>query len=128
MFLTTRRVLAGLLSALLCLLIAVPAGLAIAPSQLGSLQPDDLVLDDADVFSRASRSELEARLRNFSDERVDARLITVRRLDYGYSLDAFGNERSLTGPTPVAISLLMSIETQNKRAAWSRILLERPAP
>ena len=118
MFLTTRRVLAGLLSALLCLLIAVPAGLAIAPSQLGSLQPDDLVLDDADVFSRASRSELEARLRNFSDERVDARLITVRRLDYGYSLDAFGNELianwSKSSGNPL---LLMLIETQNKRAA-----------
>ena len=34
------------------------------------------MIDDADVFSRASRGELEAKLRSFEDQRVDARLIT----------------------------------------------------
>ena len=53
-----------------------------SPAALGESLPDALI-DDADVFSRASRGELETKLRSFEDQRVDARLITLRRLDYG---------------------------------------------
>ena len=104
--------------ALLVLGLAAPAAIAISPAELGSFRPDERVLDDADVFSRASRSELDARLNALKDDRVDARVVTVRRLDYGYSLDAFGEQLlenwSIPGQEPL---LLLLLETQNKRAA-----------
>ena len=118
MFLSHRRLLTSLLGAALCLFLAVPASFAISPSALGSTLPDAVVIDEAEVFSRASRAELEAKLKSFSDDRVDARLITVRRLDYGFSLSAFGDELLETWNSPSGNPLLlMLIETQNKRAA-----------
>ncbi|BEV36261.1 TPM domain-containing protein [Synechococcus sp. M16CYN] len=96
----------------------VPVGLAISPSELGASPPEALVLDEANVFSRASRNEVEAKLRSLEDQRVKARLLTLRRLDYGYSLKSFGEELlaswSESSETPL---LLILIETQNKRAA-----------
>ena len=104
--------------ALLALVVAVPAAIAIAPTELGAGRPTERVIDDADVFSRASRSELESRLEALTEDRVDAHVITVRRLDYGYSLDAFGDQLvenwSSSGQEPL---LLLLLETQNKRAA-----------
>lgn len=118
MLLSHRRLLTSLLGAALCLFLAVPASFAISPSALGSTLPDAVVIDEAEVFSRASRGELEAKLKSFSDDRVDARLITVRRLDYGFSLSAFGDELLGTWNSPSGNPLLlMLIETQNKRAA-----------
>lgn len=118
MLLSHRRLLTSLLGAALCLFLAVPASFAISPSALGSTLPDAVVIDEAEVFSRASRGELEAKLKSFSDDRVDARLITVRRLDYGFSLSAFGEELLETWNSPSGNPLLlMLIETQNKRAA-----------
>lgn len=118
MLLSHRRLLTSLLGAALCLFLAVPASFAISPSALGSTLPDAVVIDEAEVFSRASRAELEAKLKSFSDDRVDARLITVRRLDYGFSLSAFGEELLETWNSPSGNPLLlMLIETQNKRAA-----------
>ena len=118
MLLSHRRLLTSLLGAALCLFLAVPACFAISPSALGSTLPDAVVIDEAEVFSRASRAELEAKLKSFSDDRVDARLITVRRLDYGFSLSAFGEELLETWNSPSGNPLLlMLIETQNKRAA-----------
>ena len=76
------------------------------------------MIDDADVLSRASRGELEAKLRSFDDQRVDARLITLRRLDYGISLNSFGEELLETWSSPSGNPLLlMLIETSNKRSA-----------
>ena len=118
MLLSHRRLLTSLLGAALCLFLAVPASFAISPSALGSTLPDAVVIDEAEVFSRASRGELEAKLKSFSDDRVDARLITVRRLDYGFSLSTFGEELLETWNSPSGNPLLlMLIETQNKRAA-----------
>jgi len=113
------RRLAGVMAiALLVLGIAVPTAMAISPAELGSIRPSERVLDDADVFSRASRSELDSRLETLTDDRVDARVITVRRLDYGYSLDGFGEQLlenwSGSGQEPL---LLLLLEIQNKRAA-----------
>ena len=76
------------------------------------------MIDDADVFSRASRGELEAKLRSFEDQRVDARLITLRRLDYGITLNSFGEELLETWSSPSGNPLLlMLIEASNKRSA-----------
>ena len=92
--------------------------MAIAPSALGETLPETLVIDEADVLSRASRGELESKLRNFDDQRVEARLITLRRLDYGISLTSFGEQLLETWSSPTGNPLLlMLIETQNKRPA-----------
>ena len=118
MFLPNRRLIAGILTWGLCMLLVIPAAAAISPSQLGEKAPDALVIDAADVLSRSSKAELEARLQSFGEERVDARLITLRRLDYGLSLEAFGNELisswSNRGQAPL---LLLMIETKSKSAA-----------
>ena len=118
MSLSARRLLVSLLSFGICLLLLAPASLAIAPAALGGSLPETLVIDEADVLSRASRGELEAKLRSFDDQRVDARLITLRRLDYGISLNNFGEEllESWSSPTGNPL-LLMLIETQNKKSA-----------
>ena len=118
MLLFSRRFVAALLAISLSLCVCVPAGLAISPSELGALPPDELILDEANVFSRASRNELESKLKGLEDQRVEARLITLRRLDYGYSLKSFGEElmSSWSGKGDVPL-LLILIETQNKRAA-----------
>ena len=101
-----------------CLLLWAPASLAVAPEALGATLPETLVIDEADVLSRASRGELEAKLRSFEDQRVEARLITLRRLDYGISLNSFGEELLETWSSPTGNPLLlMLIETQNKRSA-----------
>ena len=104
--------------ALLLLVVAAPAAIAVSPAELGSTLPDERVLDNADVLSRASRSELEARLDGLSEDRVDARVITLRRLDYGLSLDSFGEQliENWSGSSQEPLLLLL-LETQNKRAA-----------
>ena len=109
-----RRFVAALLAISLCLFVCVPAGLAISPSELGASPPEELILDDADVFSRASRNELDSKLKGLEDQRVNARLITLRRLDYGYSLKSFGEElmASWSGKSEIPL-LLILIETQN---------------
>ena len=115
---SARRLLASLLSFGVCLLLWAPASLAVAPEALGATLPETLVIDEADVLSRASRGELESKLRSFEDQRVDARLITLRRLDYGISLNSFGEELLETWNSPTGNPLLlMLIETQNKRSA-----------
>ena len=54
-----RRLVSALIGLCLLMAVAVPRqALAIAPSALGTDLPDERVLDEADVFSRASRSEL----------------------------------------------------------------------
>ena len=114
-----RRLLGGVLSLLIALVFLVPTALAIAPTDLPSQPPDAHLLDDADVFSRASTSELENRLQQVGDGRIDARLVTVRRLDYGFSLRSFGDAllEQWSSADNNAPMLLLLIETQNKRAA-----------
>ena len=70
----------------------VPTADALAPTDFPAERPAMQVLDDADVLSRSSRSELDQRLEAFGGNRVDARLVTLRRLDYGFSLNRFGEE------------------------------------
>ena len=117
---SSLRRLANVVAAIgLFVVLACPlAAHAISPVDLGASRPDERVLDDAEVFSRASRSELNARLQDLAADRVDARVVTLRRLDYGLNLDTFGDELlaqwSSEGSEPL---LLLLIETQNKRAS-----------
>ena len=81
-----------LIAASLCFFLAVPAGLALSPQDLPAQPPDKAVLDSADVLSRAGKNEIETRLNQLESSKVDARVITVRKLDYGLNLTGFGEE------------------------------------
>ena len=76
-----KQIVTALSGLALALILMVPAAMAVAPAAFSTERPVDHVIDDADVFSRASRGELEAKWRSFEDQRVDARLITLRRGD-----------------------------------------------
>jgi uncharacterized protein len=110
-----------LLSALLVLsALAVPGsawatGAAELPTQL----PASHVLDDADLLSRSASAELDRRLQEFGADHIDARLITLRRLDYGLSLDALGDQllQRWAPQEQDRGQLLLLIESQNNSAA-----------
>ncbi len=88
-----RRYLLGLLLSL-ALVIAGPClpALAVASTDLPPQRPASHVLDSAGVLSRAGAAEIESQLAGFATERVDARLITVSRLDYGLDLQGLGDQ------------------------------------
>ena len=110
-----------LISASLCFFLAVPAGFALSPQDLPAQPPDKAVLDSADVLSRAGKNEIETRLNQLESSKVDARVITVRKLDYGLSLTGFGEELverwSNNDNTSERPLILFLEETQNKQAA-----------
>ncbi|MFM9086842.1 MAG: photosystem II repair protein Psb32 [Cyanobium sp.] len=75
----------------MCLAIVAPAqavGVADFPPQA----PSAHVLDNAHVLSRAGSQEIERVLQTFEEEHVDARVITVSKLDYDLSLNTLGEE------------------------------------
>ena len=110
-----------LIAASLCFFLAVPAGFALSPQDLPAQPPDEAVLDSADVLSRAGKNEIETRLNQLESSKVDARVITVRKLDYGLSLTGFGEELverwSNNDNTSERPLILFLEETQNKQAA-----------
>ena len=110
-----------LIAASLCFFLAVPAGFALSPQDLPAQPPDKAVLDSADVLSRAGKNEIETRLNQLESSKVDARVITVRKLDYGLSLTGFGEELverwSNNDNTSERPLILFLEETQNKQAA-----------
>ena len=115
------RLWAALLSAVLLIAgLAIPAaawasGLAEFPVEL----PASHVLDQADLLSRSADTELDRRLQDFGGDHIDARLITLRRLDYGLSLDALGEQLLQRWSAQQGDSglLLLLIESQNNSAA-----------
>ena len=110
-----------LIAASLCFFLAVPAGFALSPQDLPAQPPDKAVLDSADVLSRAGKNEIETRLNQLESSKVDARVITLRKLDYGLSLTGFGEELverwSNNDNTSERPFILFLEETQNKQAA-----------
>jgi len=100
-------------------LIAPSAALATGVADFPAQSPSSHVLDSAELLSRAASGDVNQRLEQFSDLGVDARLVTLRRLDYGLSLDTLGEdllqqwheESSREG------MLLLLIEAQNNSAA-----------
>ena len=114
-----RSLLAGVLATCLSLLLLVPAASAVAPIDFPASAPDESVTDSAEVLSRASRADISARLAQLDAEKVDARLVTLRRLDYGLTLKQFGDqllERWTSEPNELPLVLFL-IEAQNKQAA-----------
>jgi uncharacterized protein len=121
MMLSPFKSLQLLIAASLCFFLAVPAGFALSPQDLPAQPPDKAVLDSADVLSRAGKNEIETRLNQLESSKVDARVITVRKLDYGLSLTGFGEELverwTSNGNTSERPLILFLEETQNKQAA-----------
>ena len=113
-----RSHLAGLLATCLTLLLLVPASFAVAPVDFSPTAPADRVIDSAEVLSRASRADITTRLEQLDAQRIDARLVTLRRLDYGLTLNQFGEqlmERWSDDQRDLPMLLLL-IEAQNKQA------------
>jgi uncharacterized protein len=121
MMLSLSKFLQLLVTTSICLFLIVPTGFALAPQDLPAAPPDEAVLDTAEVLSRAGRNEIESRLKQLEPLRVDAKIITLRRLDYGLSLTGFGEDLvkrwsgdGMANPPPL---ILFLEETQNKQAA-----------
>ena len=117
---TLRGLMAGVLSAMLLAglcwpLEALATGVPDFPAQL----PSSAVIDTADLLSRAASNDLEKRLQSLNEDHVDARLLTLRRLDYGLSLESLGQQLiERWGATdPDSNLLLLLIESQNNSAA-----------
>ena len=110
-------------------LIAPPAALATGLADFPAQRPSSHVLDSADVLSRAASGDVNQRLEQFSELGVDARLVTLRRLDYGISLETLGEELLQQWQDEASRDglLLLLIEGQNNSAAVvaSTALLEQ---
>ena len=103
---------------LLGTLAAAPRAWATGVADFPVQAPSAHVVDSADLLSRAASTELDRRLETFGGSDLDARLVTLRRLDYGLSLDALGQgllER--WAPTQQSNQLILLIESQNNSAA-----------
>ena len=104
---------------LLLPLALAPEALATGAQDFPATAPASRVVDEADLLSRAASTDLERRLESLTADHVDARLVTLRRLDYGLSLDALGQQllerwQAAAGEQP---QLLLLIESQNNSAA-----------
>ena len=118
-----RHLLRSQLLSLICavmvvasLWVATPAW-ATGAAEFPSQTPIAHVLDSADLLSRAASTELERRLETFDDGQVQARLVTLRRLDYGLSLESLGQTLLQRWGADGAPELLLLIESQNNSAA-----------
>ena len=119
-----RQAACWCLAVLLSLATCCAPALALSAKYFPITAPSTHVIDQADVLSRSSRSELETRLDQLSQQRVDARLITVNRLDYDLSLDALGaqlidrwqGQAEADGTSPLPLLLLL-IDSQTKSSA-----------
>lgn len=100
-------------------LIAPSAALATGLADFPVQRPSSHVLDSADVLSRAASGDVNQRLEQFSELGVDARLVTLRRLDYGISLETLGEELLQQWQDEASRDglLLLLIEAQNNSAA-----------
>ncbi len=97
---------------------ADPALAASATSYPETL-PVQRLIDPAGVFSRAAAADVGKALDELSADHVDARLLTVERLDYGVSLQQLG-QQLLERWTPQASDgnlLLFLIDAQTNAAA-----------
>jgi uncharacterized protein len=113
--------LLALLGALLLPLLPVSPALAMGVRDIPPPGQNQHVIDRADLFSRSTLSELEKRLSDLEADHVEARLVTVPRLDYGEDLESLGQQllngwAAGAGPLP-ASQLLLLIDAQTNMAA-----------
>lgn len=94
----------------LLLALALPA-YAVGVEDYPLLPSTEKVSDGADVLSRAAIAELQRRLEVFGDARVDARVITLRRLDYDLTLQELADQLLERWQSDDNEQLLVLIET-----------------
>lgn len=94
----------------LLLALALPA-YAVGVEDYPLLPSTEKVSDGADVLSRAAIAELQKRLEVFGDARVDARVITLRRLDYDLTLQELADQLLERWQSEANAELLVLIET-----------------
>ena len=116
-----RQQLSALLLASVLLLGSMglaPAAWATGVADFTDQAPATHVIDTADLISRAANTELDRRLESFGGSELEARLVTLRRLDYGLSLDGLGQGLLQRWSAPNGPQqLLLLIESQNNSAA-----------
>jgi uncharacterized protein len=100
----------------LLLALALPA-YAVGVEDYPLFPSTEKVSDGADVLSRAAIAELQRRLEVFSDARVDARIITLRRLDYGLRLQELADQLLERWQSEDNAELLVLIETGTNSAS-----------
>ncbi len=132
-----RRLLTGLtlsMALLLALCLAGAPAQALSANDFPASPPSSHLIDAGDVFSRASRAEVENQLEALGAERVDARLVTLNRLDYGLTLDQLGQQlldrwAASSADGVDANQLLLLIDTKTKAAAvLASLQLQRQLP
>ena len=113
-----RRWLEACLLVVLLLLPVAPA-LAVSATTFSDTIPQERVLDQAAVLSRAASADVARQLETLTAERVDAHLITLKQLDYGLTLNQLGEDllqrwQQSSGSTD---QLLFLIDAQTNTAA-----------
>jgi uncharacterized protein len=91
-----RRWLQACLLTVLLLMPMAPA-MAVSATAFSDTIPQERVLDQADVLSRAASADVARQLEILTTERVDAHLITLKQLDYGLTLNQLVASPSLSG-------------------------------
>jgi len=125
----------GFLLLVAVVLVALPfePAHALSAADLPLDPPPAHVLDQADVLSRASRSELSKSLASFDEFGVEASWISVPRLDYGLSLGQLGQEilrrwESSTQSAPPQLLFLIDSQTSGTAIVASDSLSNRLEP
>lgn len=114
------RVLALFTALVIPLLVLAPATWAVGVGDLPAPPASQHLIDTAGLFSRATSAELERRLAELESGHVQARLLTVPRLDYGLELDSLGQQllQAWSGAEPSSGGdLLVLIDAQTNTAA-----------
>ncbi|MFQ6537200.1 MULTISPECIES: photosystem II repair protein Psb32 [Aphanothece] len=113
-----RRCTGWAVAMLLLLGLAAPA-LAVSAEGFPATAPEERVLDTAAVLSRAANAEVSHQLEGLTDQRIDAHLVTVKRLDYGLSLPQLGEQllERWQGSAGLQNQLLFLIDSQTNTAA-----------
>ncbi|MFN9622966.1 MAG: photosystem II repair protein Psb32 [Cyanobacteriota bacterium] len=112
-----RILLLSLLSLALVCGVVSPAQ-ALSSADFPPQAPATHLLDQAEVFSRASSQDIERELASFNDERVDARVITVNRLEDDLTLTQLGEDllsrwQTADGGAPPLLLLLIDAQTRS---------------
>ena len=65
---------------------------AISINEFPSTRPNTYVYDRANIINRASRKQIEKKLIQLGENKIDPKLITVRGSDYEFSIDTFSTQ------------------------------------
>jgi uncharacterized protein len=111
------RLFCCLLLLSLGLLLPSAAAWAVSADDLPAQAPLDHVLDTASALSRSTRAEMERRLTALEQAHISASVVTLRRPDYGLTLDALGDDLLTRWQQAENGQLLLLIDTQSNTAA-----------